>query len=248
MPFEAPFPSVQDKVDHLNTTYQNHAVIPTLQWVLQDDRLGRIALVSSFGAESVVLLHMVSLIKPDLPILFIDTEMLFAETLAYLQDLAEQLGLEDVRVIHAEKEAIKKADPFGRLHLAAPDQCCQLRKVVPLQKALLEFDGWITGRKRFQADSRASIDQFENENDLRLKINPLAHWRPQDLQDYILNNRLPRHPLVEKGYPSIGCAPEVCTRKVSAGEDPRSGRWSGKSKAECGIHIGANGKIERAAP
>ena len=208
--------------------------------------MGNIALVSSFGAESVVLLHMVSLIKPDLPVLFINTEMQFEETLNYQRELAAVLGLQDIRVISPNTEDIKKADPFGRLHLAAPDQCCRIRKTIPLQKALSEFDGWITGRKRFQGATRAALDMFENEDDLRLKINPLAHWRREDLQDYIINNRLPRHPLVDKGYPSIGCAPETCTRKVEKGEDPRAGRWAGQEKTECGIHFGADG-VERKA-
>ena len=140
MPFERSFATVAERVEHLNDAWKNHAAIPTLQWILQDPNVGRVALVSSFGAESVVLLHMVSLINPDLPILFIDTEMLFKETLAYQEEVAAGLGLSDVRVIHAEAEALKKADPFKRLHLAQPDQCCRLRKTIPLQNALADFD------------------------------------------------------------------------------------------------------------
>jgi len=245
MPFERTFATVEERVEHLNDAWKNHAAIPTLQWVLQDPNVGRVALVSSFGAESVVLLHIVSLINPDLPVLFIDTEMLFEETLEYQQQVASTLGLTDVRVIRAKADAIKAADPFGRLHLAQPDLCCRLRKTIPLQDALRDFDVWITGRKRFQGASRKALDLFENESDLRIKINPLAHWRSADLQDYIINNRLPQHPLVERGYPSIGCAPEVCTRKVSDGEDARSGRWAGQDKTECGIHFGLDGTAKR---
>ena len=247
MPFEPPFESLQARVDHLNATWKHHAAIPTLQWILQDPNMGRIALVSSFGAESVVLLHMVSLIKPDLPVLFIDTGLLFEETLSYQRDLAEKLGLENIQVIRAKEAAVKAGDPFGRLHIADQESCCALRKVRPLQNALLGFDGWITGRKRFQTSARAEIDLFENEADLRIKINPLAHWRPENLSDYIDNNALPRHPLSRQGYGSIGCAPELCTRKIAKGADPRSGRWAGQEKTECGIHIGANGQIERTA-
>ncbi|MFM2355411.1 MAG: hypothetical protein RLZZ528_1147, partial [Pseudomonadota bacterium] len=120
--------------------------------------------------------------------------------------------------------------------------CCNLRKTVPLERALQGFGGWITGRKRFQAGTRAALDFFENEGDLRLKVNPLAHWGREDLEDYMVNNRLPRHPLVAHGYPSIGCAP--CTSPVKPGEDPRAGRWRGQAKVECGIHF-INGKVVR---
>ncbi|MEM7240961.1 MAG: phosphoadenylyl-sulfate reductase [Pseudomonadota bacterium] len=247
MPFERAFATVAERVEHLNETWKNHAAIPTLQWILQDPNVGRVAMVSSFGAESVVLLHMVSLINPDLPILFIDTEMLFEETLEYQREVAETLGLSDIRVIRADRAAVKKADPFGRLHLAQPDQCCRLRKTLPLQRALTDFDLWITGRKRFQGAARETLDLFENESYLRIKINPLAHWRRADLQDYIINNRLPQHPLVAQGYPSIGCAPTVCTRKVATGNDPRAGRWAGRNKTECGIHFGLDGQPQRSA-
>ena len=104
-----------------------------------------------------------------------------------------------------------------------------------MEAALAPFDSWITGRKRFQSGSRASLEFFETEGQKRIKINPLAHWAPEDVRDYMINNRLPRHPLVAKGYPSIGCAP--CTAKVAPGEDPRSGRWKGQDKEECGIHF-----------
>lgn len=237
MPYEAFKLPVQDRVNALNDAYKHHAAIPVLSYAINDPEVGRVALVSSFGAESVVLLHMISLIDCDLPILFIDTQMLFPETLAYQQELSAQLGLTNVEVIRADQMKVKQADPFGRLHLARPDQCCALRKVTPLQDALAPYDAWITGRKRFQAGSRAALATFENENDQRIKINPLAKWRREDVQDYIINNRLPRHPLVDQGYPSIGCAPSVCTRQVKPGEDDRAGRWSGKDKIECGIHF-----------
>jgi len=241
MPFEAFQNSVSERVDQLNEAYRNHAVIPVLREALNDPRLGRVAMVSSFGAESVVLLHMISVINKDTPVLFVDTDMLFQETLDYQLEVTKTLGLTDVRRITASAEDVAKADPFKRLHLADTDSCCAVRKINPLQNALNDFDAWITGRKRFQAGTRQTLDLFENEEDRRIKINPLAHWRAEDLQDYIINNRLPRHPLVAQGYPSIGCSPTTCTRKVAKGDDPRSGRWSGKDKTECGIHFGANG-------
>jgi phosphoadenosine phosphosulfate reductase len=189
-----------------------------------------------------VLLHLVSIIDRTTPVIFIDTEMLFAETLVYQQELAERLNLKDVRTIRAERAAVFEHDNEGLLHLHDPDACCALRKTVPLQTALDGFDAWITGRKRYQGKTRAALDFFENEEDIRIKVNPLAHWTSADLQDYIIENRLPRHPLVAKGYPSIGCAP--CTTRVNDGEDPRAGRWRNTEKEECGIHF-VDGKVVR---
>ena len=145
-----------------------------------------------------------------------------------------------MRVIRADDVAAQ--DPDGTLHQSDTDACCALRKTAPLEKALLPFDGWITGRKRFQAGSRAQLEFFEADGPARIKVNPLAHWTPDDVQDYIINNHLPRHPLVAQGYPSIGCAP--CTSPVREGEDARAGRWRNTEKEECGIHI-VDGKIIR---
>jgi phosphoadenosine phosphosulfate reductase len=190
-----------------------------------------------------VLLHMVSITRRTTPVIFIDTEMLFAETLVYQQELAERLALRDVRVIRAAQENLTAQDPDGTLHQRDPDACCGLRKTLPLQRALKGFDGWITGRKRYQTGERTTLDFFEVEDGTgRIKVNPLAHWTRDDLQTYIEENRLPRHPLVAKGYPSIGCIP--CTTPVAPGEDPRSGRWRGQDKNECGIHF-VNGRMVR---
>ncbi len=238
----AEFGTVEDRAARLNARYKHHSATSVLELALRDAELGRIALVSSFGAESVVLLHMISVMKPDTPVVFIDTEMLFEETIQYQLDLIEKLDLRDVRRIRPSPAALAAHDPHNDLNTHDTDACCNLRKTVPLQRALGNFDAWITGRKRFQGSTRSALDFFENENDERIKINPLAHWAPEDVQDYIINNRLPRHPLVAKGYPSIGCAP--CTSPVKAGEDPRSGRWRGQEKTECGIHI-VDGKIVR---
>ena len=206
-----------------------------LRRAVTDPDLGQVALVSSFGAESVVLLHMVSRVAPGLPVLFIDTQMLFPETLAYQQEVAERLSLTNVQVITASEAEIAAHDPEGTLHKVNPDACCDFRKTVPLERVLSGYDAWITGRKRFQNGQRAALEFFEPEPPSRLRVNPLAHWRPEDVQDYMVENRLPRHPLVAKGYPSIGCAP--CTSPVKPGEDPRSGRWRGQEKSECGIHF-----------
>jgi len=181
-------------------------------------------------------------IAPGTPVLFIDTRMLFAETLAYQQELAASLNLTDIRTIRADLMLLNRDDPDGTLNQFSTDACCALRKVAPLEQALKGFDGWITGRKRFQNSDRAAIDFFEVEGERRIKVNPLAHWGREDLEDYMANNRLPRHPLVARGYPSIGCAP--CTTPVKPGEDPRAGRWRGTAKDECGIHF-INGRVVR---
>ncbi|MCG7491985.1 phosphoadenylyl-sulfate reductase [Thalassobius sp. Cn5-15] len=242
MPLEAPLQRVSERVEHLNQRYQHHAASAVLKRAMTDPQVGRIAMVSSFGAESVVLLHLVAMVDPTTPVLFIDTQMLFPETLDYQRDVAEKLGLTDVRVIHADAGEVAEQDPFGALHLRDTDACCDLRKTRPLEKALGGFDAWITGRKRFQAGSRAALEFFENEEDKRIKVNPLAHWEKQDVQDYLINNRLPKHPLIAQGYPSIGCRP--CTSKVKPGEDERAGRWRGSEKEECGIHM-VDGKMVR---
>lgn len=231
------------RVSALNARYRAHAGVVVLRHALADPAVGRVALVSSFGAESVVLLHMLAKIDRTVPVIFIDTHLLFEETLAYQRMLAERFDLRDLRVIHARPADLASQDPADDLHQYDTDACCALRKTEPLQEALAEFDGWITGRKRFQGGAREQLEFFEAEDGVgRLKINPLAHWDRGDVADYILNNRLPRHPLVAQGYPSIGCAP--CTSPVAAGEDPRAGRWRGSDKSECGIHF-VNGRIVR---
>lgn len=227
--------SLDTRAERLNERYRHHAATEVLRRAVTDPDLGKVALVSSFGAESVVLLHMVSVVAPGLPVLFIDTQMLFAETLEYQREVSAKLGLTDVRVIRADEAQVSRLDPDGTLHQFNQDACCDLRKTVPLETALSGFDAWITGRKRFQGGQRTDLDFFEPEPPLRLRVNPLAHWRMEDVQTYMTENNLPRHPLVAKGYPSIGCAP--CTSPVKPGEDPRAGRWRGSDKSECGIHF-----------
>lgn len=225
----------QDTVATLNDQIAGGAPLQILDYALRRAALGRIALVSSFGAESIVLLHMVSLVDPALPILFLDTQMLFEETLAYQTDVASQLGLSDVRRLQPDASKVSEIDPHGTLNQQGKNTCCALRKTHPLQTALHGFDAWITGRKRFQSASRAALEVFENDGDQRIKVNPLADWKPKDLSSYIKANDLPRHPLVTRGFPSVGCAP--CTSPVENGEESRSGRWRGSEKTECGIHF-----------
>ena len=213
-----------------------------LKQVLVDGIAGKTALVSSFGAESAVLLHLASRVDRNVPVLFVDTRMMFQETLDYQQKLATYLRLTDVRTISASSEEIRREDVFGRLHLKDPDACCDLRKTQPLEEALKGFDSWINGRKRHQNADRADIRPMEADANNRLKINPLLHWDREDIDAYFEAHALPRHPLVKDGFTSISCAP--CTARVKAGDDERSGRWAGSEKTECGIHL-VNNKIVR---
>jgi len=235
--------AVEEKVARLNADLRHHGATDVIRRAYAE--IENLTLVSSFGAESVALLHLASMVSRDIPVLFIDTEMLFVETLVYQQELSERLGLRKVTTLRSEEIAAQ--DPDGTLHQYDTDACCALRKTRPLQNALAGYDGWITGRKRFQSGSRAALEFFEVEipDDgaaPRIKVNPLAYWATSDVADYITENRLPRHPLVAKGYPSIGCAP--CTSPVAPGEDPRAGRWRDQNKEECGIHF-VNGKVVR---
>lgn len=233
----------QEEIDQLNTRFRHHSATSVLTAALRDGLAGNIAMVSSFGAESVALLHLVAMVNNCTPVLFIDTMLLFPETLTYQLEVTERLNLKNVRIIRASEAEIAAQDPFGALKFSDTDACCDLRKTRPLNAALDGFDGWITGRKRYQAGTRKALEFFEIEAETgRVKVNPLAHWAAEDVRAYMDENRLPRHPMVARGYPSIGCAP--CTSPVAAGEDPRAGRWRGQEKTECGIHM-VNGRITR---
>ena len=194
----------------------------------------RLALVSSFGAESAVLLHLAAQQKPNIPVLFLDTGMLFGQTLDYRKQLAASLGLTDVRDLRPAYNDLATADPQAKLWQTDTDACCHVRKVLPLDRALAEFEGWITGRKRFHGGDRMSLPVVE-ESDGKLKFNPLANWAKAELEAYAAEHALPAHPLVAQGFPSIGCWP--CTQPVEEGEDVRAGRWKGSQKTECGIHL-----------
>jgi phosphoadenosine phosphosulfate reductase len=204
-----------------------------LRRAITEDFAGRIAVVSSFGAESALLLALVADIDPSTPVLFVDTGKHFEETLAYRDDLSRFLGLTDVRSIGPTSADIAANDPPGELWRFDPDACCRFRKVTPLDRALQGFDAWVTGRKRHQALTRIALPHRETV-DGKVKLNPLAAWTADQIEAEMVARGLPRHALSLAGYPSIGCA--TCTRAVAAGEDPRSGRWAGTGKTECGIH------------
>ena len=194
----------------------------------------RLALVSSFGAESAVLLDIVAQVKPDLPILFLDTGMLFGQTLDYRKQLAARLGLTDVRDLRPAYQDLATGDPQAKLWETDTDACCHIRKVLPLDRAIQGFDAWITGRKRFHGGDRMNLPVVEHA-DGKVKFNPLANWGKSELDAYVLERGLPTHPLVAQGFPSIGCWP--CTQPAEEGDDARAGRWKGLDKSECGIHL-----------
>jgi phosphoadenosine phosphosulfate reductase len=202
--------------------------------LLTGELRGHIAAVSSFGAESAVLLDMIAAADRDVPVIFTNTQKIFGETLAYRDELSERLGLTSLRVYRPDPRLLAAKDATGLRWSYDPDGCCEIRKVEPLARALLPFSAWISGRKRGQASTRAALPRFQSDEG-RLKINPLADWLKADLDVYFEEHGLPRHPLEAQGYPSIGCAP--CTSIVQPGEDPRAGRWRGWDKVECGIHV-----------
>ena len=226
-------PLVKAKLAQLQSSAEGRDAHGILELALKGEFAGRTAMVSSFGSESAVLLHLVAEVDPMTPVLFINTGKLFGETLRYRDRLQDLLGLGDVRSLAplaAERAAI---DPEGTLWSRNTGACCNVRKVVPLSRALESFDAQVTGRKRFQTRERAvmkTVEHFEG----RFRFNPLADWSLADLEAYMDKHNLPRHPLVDDGYPSIGCMP--CTRRVQSGEGYRDGRWSGLDKDECGIH------------
>lgn len=194
---------------------------------------GKLALVSSFGADSITMLSIVAEVVPDLPVLFLQTGKHFDETLRYRDAVVKRLGLTNVVDLYPESLTLARKDAEGTLHKTDLDACCAIRKVHPLARALKPYDAWITGRRRHQTFARRELPIVEADG-TQIKINPIAAWSQEEVDTYIDERDLPRHPLVAQGYPSIGCAP--CTQRPSAGEDARAGRWAEAGKTECGIH------------
>lgn len=196
---------------------------------------GQIALVSSFGTESAVLLDMIARIDSNLPVIFVDTGKLFPDTLAYRNGLIDRLRLRNVRTVRPSPQHLEQFDSKGLLFQRDPDLCCTIRKTMPLDEALEGFSAWISGRKRTQSDLRARLLPIETGVDGRTIINPLHNWEREMIEAYFTARHLPRHPLEEEGFASLGCL--TCTRRIQPGELPRAGRWSGTLKTECGIFL-----------
>ena len=205
----------------------------------QQTPFGELAVVSSFGAESAVLLHLVATLNPETRVVFLDTGFHFPETLAYRDELIARLGLQRAQTIGIDPLSEKRYDDAGTLHQVDPDRCCAVRKVQVLKRALRPYGGWISGQKQFQSTERARLERVEwDELYAMWKFNPLADWSADRIATYQAEHRLPPHPLVSEGYPSIGCEP--CTSRVAGGEDMRAGRWRGQDKLECGLHRNSN--------
>jgi len=233
------------RLELLNKRYDGAEPQDVLRGMIKDEFPGKVALVSSFGTESAVLLHMIAQVDKTAPVVFLDTGKLFGETKRYRDDLVKLLGLTGIESVTPDPAALAERDPKGILWSQNPDACCALRKTEPLERALIPFDAWITGRKAFQAVTRANLPLFEADVG-RIKINPIITWTRTDIEAYFAEHDLPRHPLEADGYLSIGCMP--CTSRVEPGEDARAGRWRGSSKVECGIHLPAGQAPARAEP
>ncbi len=231
--------SVKDRLADLQARAQGRDAKGILHLALVEEFPGKSAIVSSFAAESVVLLHLTAEIDPSTPVLFLNTGKLFGETLRYRDRVQDVLGLTDIRAIGPHPADRAKSDPEGTLWSRDTDACCDFRKVVPLRKALEGFDASVTGRKRFQTNARSNMEPVEYFEG-RFRFNPLVNWTHDELMAYIEDYKLPKHPLVMDGYPSIGCMP--CTRRVASGGSYRDGRWAGSDKEECGIHVGVGGE------
>jgi phosphoadenosine phosphosulfate reductase len=226
----ASLPTAQELDRVLRAAAPREIVATALQTVGR----ARLALVSSFGTESAALLKVMADVDPAIPVIFLDTGWLFEETLAYRDALIEVLGLRDVRSIQPLAETLDREDAARDLWFSDPDACCRIRKIEPLARALKPFSAWINGRKRYQGGSRADIVVVE-EDDFRLKFNPFANVSREEIEAIYRTAKLPPHPLVASGYLSVGCMP--CTSRTAPDEDARAGRWRGRAKTECGIHV-----------
>lgn len=218
-----------------------------LRAMIRKEFAGKVALISSFGADAALLLALVSEVDKNTPVLFLETHKHFPETLDYAKQLSEQLGLTNVKWLAPDKEMTGRIDPEGTLWQTQPNRCCWLRKVEPLNRAVEELGitALITGRKRYQTEDRANMQTIELDDKGIFRINPLAMWTKEQQAAETKKRGLPEHPLVAKGYPSIGCAP--CTQPVAEGEDERAGRWAhtigideDEQKTECGIHLSSD--------
>jgi phosphoadenosine phosphosulfate reductase len=224
---------VETEIARLRRLYGHLAAQPFLRAMIEQEFRGRIAAVSSFGAESAVILALIAEIDPATPVIFLDTGWHFAETIAYRDRLAGLLGLTNLRSVTPSASDLHREDRDNRLHASDPERCCHIRKVLPLDRALAGYEAWITGRKRYHGGERSQLDAIEDV-DGRIKINPLAGWSQPWIAAEFRARNLPVHPLVARGYPSVGCAP--CTSQAAANDGVRSGRWIDKEKTECGIH------------
>lgn len=228
----------EHEVRVLNARFESAAAQDIVRWALQDSGIERIALASAFQAEGTCVMHMASMIRPDIEVLFLETGFHFAETLAFKEHLADRLGVTITDLVGAYTVEQQTAEFGERLYERDPALCCEINKVRPMFDALQKLDAWITAFRRDSSPTRANapiLDLYElEEGRPMLKINPVANWTRRDTWAYLKEHDLPHNPLYDLGYTSIGCAP--CTRMHFDGEPERAGRWAGLSKWECGIH------------
>ena len=229
----------EEELVALNIAFEDVHPREILSWALEKAGLQRIALASAFQADGTVVMHLATRIRPDIPIMFLETGYQFAETLAFKQQITERLSLYVVD-LYGEYTVERQAGEFGpRLYEREPEKCCDLNKVQPMFEALRGLDAWITAFRRESSPTRATapfVQQYELEPDRWIvKVNPMAAWSLREVWAYLKEHDLPHNPLYDLGYSSIGCAP--CTRMRLPDEPERAGRWAGLSKWECGIQV-----------
>jgi phosphoadenosine phosphosulfate reductase len=222
-------------LERINAAFAGCPTEALLDWAATDfgDRIARTCSFS--GTSGMVLLDMLARLGRGTPVIFLDTDLLFPETYALAEAAAQRYGIAIERR-HPALSLDEQARQQGpRLYERDPDRCCGIRKVAPLAEALAPYDAWISGIRRDQSGTRAATQlvQWSARHSL-LKINPLAFWTEREIWSYIAAHDVPYNPLLDHGYPSIGCLP--CTRPAASG-DARAGRWSGSAKIECGIHL-----------
>jgi len=220
-------------LNQLNNNNQNLSPRNILEDSINNIFKKKIVYVCSFGIESAIILHMISEIDRSLPIVLLNTNYLFKETIDYKDYLISKLKLSNFKEISPSSEDLKINDSGGKLWKDDPDLCCNIRKVLPLQRELKKYDAWISGRKSYHEGERKSLEFFEYINQ-KIVVNPLAKVNPNFIDSYFITNNINRHPLFQFGFLSVGCT--HCTTKSSIIDNPRSGRWAGKIKTECGIH------------
>jgi phosphoadenosine phosphosulfate reductase len=221
------------EIQRLSEEFETKTPQEIIQWAV-DTFWPQVALSSSFQTQSVPLLHMAALIRRDILIFFLDTGYHFWETHMFREQLASHWQLNVLDLYRDPRWDVFMRQHTRSLPVDDPNLCCFIHKVQPMQKALKDMKAWISGIRRDQTSARANAKILELQDDGLLKINPLLNWTKEDIQRYARQNQLPAHPLFQRGYRSIGCAP--CTIAIGVTDDERAGRWSGRGKIECGLH------------